>query len=136
MAALLFLPLSKEQKGYVQEQGEMCELGLFGGMCVVHVARMWACWRGGGTHDRRLGFVLKAAENTEECEVNDDMVENSVEQDVCLQAQIMKPFLCLELELNACFRALSEFGSSRSVHPQGKGLTTDDLLADPVFRQC
>lgn len=91
---------------------------------------------GGGTHDRRLGFVLKAAENTEECEVNDDMVENSVEQNVCLQAQIMKPFFCLELELNACFRALPEFGSSRSVHPQGMGLTTDDLLADPVFRQC
>ena len=50
-----------------------------------------------GTCDRRLGFVLRAAWNTEECKAKDDMVENSVEQNVCLEAQIPKPFLYLDL---------------------------------------
>lgn len=89
-----------------------------------------------GTCDRRLGFVLRAAWNTEECKGKDDMVENSVEQNVCLKVQIPKPFSCLELELKACFGALFEFGSNRSVYPQGLGLSTDDLSADPVFWQC
>lgn len=37
----------------------------------------WACV--GATPDRRLGFVLEIARNMEECEVKDDMVENSIE---------------------------------------------------------
>lgn len=59
----------------------------------------------GGCTRQETGFILEAAWNTEEYEVEDDMVENSVgilrsRTYLCPQAWIMKPFLYLELELN------------------------------------
>lgn len=38
------------------------------------------------THVRRLGFVLKAAWNTEGCEAEDELLENSIDWNICPQA--------------------------------------------------
>lgn len=73
MAVLIIVTIFQAAEGMFMNRGS----------CVswspLEECALWNMGMCGATHDRRLGFVLEIARNMEECEVKDDMVENSVE---------------------------------------------------------